>query len=198
MSHFLYLAACEFHNIKIAKIGITHKPRSRMGSLFYGMPIAPCEVLLREFTAPGEAAAWERVIIAEANRYRDRGEWVLDDKKLRDLWASIDGGREANMSETYAASGRPVSTRGREENRREIYRQRFRDRVGPMMASRIKYTGHPALYDRAVIQARLSEGYGVEDIAILDEISTANVRREIARLRKVGKLAALYSTARSA
>lgn len=192
MSEYLYLAAFAYGDLKIAKIGTTSTPRNRIQSVFSTSPFPMSEMLLYRFQTRGEAAAWERDILTRANRYADRGEWVIDDAVLRDIWRNVSGGDPVTLDDTKAPKGRPL-THDADASRAAVFIERFRARVGPVTASKVKYSGHPALFDRAVIKARLIEGYGIEDIAILDQISTSNIRREIARLRLKGELVEIYT-----
>ena len=193
MTDYLYIMTGDFSGVSLAKVGVSVRPRDRMTTIASNAPFEMTIQRLKGFECRQEADAWERYVLNAANRYRDRGEWVLNDEHLLSVWDKVDGGTDIDPDDYSPMLGRPIPDRDDEANVRLAYVEKFRHRVGPVIASHIGYTGHPALYDRAIIQARLKEGYGIEDIAILDGISTNNIRREILRLRMRGKLSALYT-----
>ena len=68
MSDYLYVVGGSFEGVQIAKVGVTGKPRQRVGKL---APVAPMDLTitrLREFYSRTEANAWERFLICGANR----------------------------------------------------------------------------------------------------------------------------------
>lgn len=195
MTEFLYLARAEIGSLKIAKVGTSTNPKLRVSSVFSTSPMSLTSCLLKEFSGRGEAGAWEKHVITAANRYKSGGEWVLDDALLADLWDGIDGGKDVPFD--HPVAGRHITSQSQTATRRAAFAQKFRDRVGPVSASKVNYDGHPTLFNRAVISARLIAGFGADDIAVLDEISADEVRREISRLRDRGLLTAIYRQQRA-
>lgn len=190
MSDYLYCFRFALDEIRVAKVGVSATPRSRMQTFIPASPFPFVSAHLLKFSSRREADAWERLIITHANRYRAESEWVLDDEKLQQLWDSVTGGEEVDIASTYA--GRVISGANEKQSRASAYAERLRARVGQVVFNRVGYDGNPATYDRAIVKARLIEGYGVEDIAILDSLTHEAIRRAITGLRRTGELAAIY------
>lgn len=196
MSNYLYCASFGFAAVRIAKIGTTANPRSRISTFVQVSPFPLARLALKLFPSRGEADAWERYLIGAATRYRDGSEWVVDDEALTTLWDGISGGEDATLDLTYA--GRVIPNKTPDQNRAAAFAERLRSRVGPAVAVSVGYKGDPEQFERAIIKARLLQGYGVEDIAVLDGLDAGVIRDEIHRLRVLGQLAAIYRQQRGA
>lgn len=196
MSEYLYCARYAYGDLRIAKIGTTGKPRDRMQAITQNSPFPLAGITLKRFNSRKEANAWETHLIGAATRYRSGSEWVVDDEVLADLWQGVIGGEDVSVDATYA--GRVVPDRAPAETRAAAFAEMFRSRVGHPTAQAVGYHGDPEEYDRALIKARLIQGYGVEDIAVLDDLDQGIIRDEIHRLRAIGQLSALYRQQRGA
>ena len=172
-----FLYCIEMEQGALAKVGIAFKPKQRLNTFRSNSPFAMRFRHVLEVERD-LAAAYERHILASARRYRNRGEWVYADEKLDKLFGEVSPA--INRTEEFLAdhndyAGRPIvddTTRSMEH----VHQARFRAQVGKVAAARARYNGTPNDYARAVIRARLSDGYGVEDIAVMDKLDVDYVR----------------------
>ena len=104
MTCFLY--CIEGVGVGIAKIGIASHPKQRLSS-FSTMPFPVKLRRVREFSSTRMAALWESKILAEANRYREYGEWVMLDDRLDELFDQA-GGVEP-VADEKISTGRKMS-----------------------------------------------------------------------------------------
>ena len=187
-----FLYCIEMEQGALAKVGIAYKPKQRLSAFRASSPFAMRFRHVLEVERD-LAAAYERHILASARRYRNRGEWVYADKKLDRLFAEVSPA--INRTEEFQIdgtdyAGRPIvddTTRSMEH----IHQARLRAQVGRIAAARIAYDGTSNGYARAVIHARLADGYGVEDIAAMDGIDIEEARAEVRHLRDAGCLSAV-------
>lgn len=177
-----------------AKVGTSIDPASRLQSIGSTMPF---DLSFRHILEVGDrrvADAWEARIIAAANRYKARGEWVLADSLLDDLFAEVAPAVDALPDfQRDPASGRIISRRTDDEAMANVYRVSLAAQVGIQRAYGANYAGAAEDYERAVIHARLADGYGVEDIEVMDGIAVEVSRAEISRLVRDGSIRAILA-----
>lgn len=167
MSAFLY--CIEAHGAGIAKVGVSRDPRSR----FYSFcQTAPYEMKYRRvllMKSTDLAYAHERVVISSANRFRDKGEWVLADQHLDNLLERVDYVSDDTALFDKSSSGRPIISPDRAT---DLLREaELKDKVG-IGASKFlpKSNITPERFRDAVIRARLDQGYGAQDVLVMDGI----------------------------
>lgn len=168
------------------KVGTSFNPKSRFHVL---RQTAPFEMRFRHVVKVPtriEADAWERHIIAKAERYRSHGEWVIANSRLDGLFAEIDPGENCTWAfQTNETQGRVVPDT---DTMPAVRRAVFNGKLGVTAAASVKFSGDADDVGRATIHARLRAGYGVEDIHALDGLPLADIRAEISKLTADGQM----------
>lgn len=185
-----YLYCIEFTDgMDAAKIGISFNPEKRLKSVAATAPHPMRFRHVLRIADRAHAAAQERRIISSATRYRERGEWVTVDETLDRLFASVPMAENVTAEFSYVVNGRYFLGPGAADNRAR--KATMSTKVGPLAVAFEGYQGDPKTYDRALVQARLADGYGVQDILVMDGIPEEFSRAVIFNLEKSGKLRSL-------
>ena len=166
----------------VAKVGVSSSPKARIGAL---SATAPFDLKFRRvigFQSRRIADAWERHIIINANRYRERGEWVLCDDDLDRLFGEVTEGEDCtDRMGSIMSSGRVVPDGA---NISDVHKVIVRERLSGVDLDGIEYSGDPDDFMPSIVRGRLRQGYGVEDIAIMDGFSPENIREAVSEIRK--------------
>lgn len=184
-----FLYCIEFVHGEAAKVGVASDPRSRLQTI---RGTAPFDMNFRhvlEMEDRREADAWEGYIISAANRYKDRGEWVIADDKLDRLFAQVKD--STDRTDAFRAEGDEagrIVKRSRTASLRHVNKVRLARKVGAGTVKDIKYCGRSREFKSALIKARLRQGYGVEDMLAMDGIPLEDSRAVIASLKEQGVL----------
>lgn len=178
-----FLYCVEPINGEIAKVGTSDRPRDRLSSLH---AVSPFNLRFRhclELGSRGVADAWERIILSEATRYRDRGEWVICDAHLDDLFACV-------TDAVCALSEMSVSATefGRVMKCDQSAFDADLSRAGVIAQTGIIPPTFCGDREIGIIHARLSQGYGAEDCQVMDGINADDFRQEVHALRVTGRL----------
>lgn len=187
-----YLYRIDLIGADVAKVGVTHHPADRIKTLRAQAPFDMAFKCVLRFADIGVAASWERHILGLANRHKARGEWVCADDRLDDLFSSVAPFDDCTSSfADDPSAGRIIRATDESASRASVNMVRLRAQVGASPAASVNYKGDSDDYSRAVIHARLRDGYGVEDIAVMDRIPIRKARAEVNRLRRAGRLSAV-------
>lgn len=184
-----YLYCIEVVSGKIAKVGVSRNVKGRLQQL---ANTAPFDLRIRSvvgFQSRNVADAWENYILANATRYRDKGEWVVCDDKLDSLFAEAQAGLGMHRHSTAVASvGRPVPTASSiSDVQRVVVRERL---IGTDLRG-IEFTGEPSDYAPAIIRGRMRQGFGCEDISLMDGFPLDLVRGYFSQIRSKGLMGAV-------
>lgn len=188
-----FLYCIRFVRGKVGKIGVSKRPLGRFDQI---ASLAPFDLRFHRvirFRCRRVADAWERHILVNADRYRERGEWVLVNEKLDGILAEISDGED--VTEAFLMErkrGRPIPVH-RDDTINDVFSARLIDKVGHEASSVANYDGSPEGYNEAVVLARLSEGFGSEDISVIDGIPLEEVRRIIRDARTSGALSEIFA-----
>lgn len=184
--HFVYCVYIK--GGEIAKVGSTDDPRKRIAAIGRTAPFEMQIRYLLELPSRETAASWESLILSKANRYRERGEWVMCDGVLDALFAGITPAVDvrAEFSDKLPRGRNPARAEAAKER---LSQAKMVDRFG-IGAKRVIPANENVLGDeaRSIIHARLANGYGADDCRALDGIPTAEFWSEVERLRKSGAL----------
>lgn len=164
-----FLYCLEFVGAPVGKVGIATDPMHRLASLSIAAPFALRFRRVFRFADHETAALHERHVIHHANSHKERGEWVSVDATLDALLDAIPGQDVTGDYHFEIQSGR----RRRVSRTAFSRRKDFRRQVGTGAADAALYQGAEADYDAAVVRARLGDGYGAEDILVMDGIPEA-------------------------
>jgi hypothetical protein len=184
VQHFVY--CIEARQAGFAKVGASSNPRSRFQ---YMRAQAPFEMRFRHVvklaTRP-EADAWERHILATADRYRDHGEWVIANAKLDGLFLEVLPCEVVTWAfQTNASQGRIIA---KGDTMLQVRQAKLKAIGGAGVCTALGYDGNAEGETAAIIHARLGQGYGVEDIHAIDGLPLSDIRAEISKLTEDGKL----------
>lgn len=168
----------------IAKVGTSDSPRSRLNQLHRVAPFALRFRHCLEVASRGVADGWERIILSEATRYRQRGEWVVADAHLDDLFGCVTDAVCAldEMSVNATAFGRVIRAQSDAFSGDELARAAVIAQTGIIPPS---FCGDREI---GIIHARLQQGYGAEDCQVMDGINAEDFRREVHQLRMTNRL----------
>jgi hypothetical protein len=187
MSISEYLYCIELVGGDIAKIGTTCRPRSRLTSLMSGSPFNMRFRHLLMLDDRGVAASWERHIIANSDPHTGRGEWVACNDKMDALFRSAPGKSALHKFPKMAAPGISLDPDRAEASNTDALVHGLSRPHGQQPRAK-DFKGIVSNYERTVIHTRLHSGYGVEDIHVMDGLSLAMIRAEVARLTADGQL----------
>jgi DNA-directed RNA polymerase specialized sigma24 family protein len=176
---------------RISKIGVSVHPTARIASLRAQSAFDMGFARVLRFDHHRAATSWEAHIISQAKRHKPRGEWVVADDHLDSLIAAVQPYDDCTgLFRDDPRTGRPIPDIDCEVSIASVRKACLMSQVG-VRAVNVAFDGSPADYNRAVIHARLADGYGVEDIAAMDGIDIKAVRAEVRKLRKAGRLDAV-------
>lgn len=181
-----YLYCIEIVGGDIAKVGVSSSPKCRLGAI---CSTAPFEMRLTRvigFTSRRVADAWERYIISNANRYRGHGEWVLNDERLNKLFGGVTEGFDVTAEiDNGPLRGRLIPAQAAIGDVQEVI---VRERTKGTDLTGIKFSGGSGEYTAAIVKARLRQGYGADDISVMDKIPASEVRECISEIRTSGEM----------
>ncbi|OOY15092.1 hypothetical protein [Thioclava sp. DLFJ4-1] len=166
-----YLYCIEAVDAGYAKVGVTCQPKHRLYAIG---TTAPHEMKFRRLLlidSDAVAYAHERCVITSANRYRDRGEWVVVDGHLDNLLDRVTPALDVtDRFDDLSSCGRKITSIA--EAKAALAYTKRRERV---LESQQTFLMPPRgaskdRLDRAIVLSRLSEGYGAEDVKVMDGI----------------------------
>lgn len=185
MTGFVY--CIEAVNGSIAKVGSSSRPDRRMGHLSsfpFALRFRHC---LRLETIE-EAAAWESFILARATRYRTHGEWVVVDKVLDDLFAQVTDATPMDFNVSSKGRAKPSESLSKEAVAKAILKRKF----GPVLAAEALVGASDDALAKETVRLRIADGYGTDDIVVLDKIERHVVAAHVRALRDEGWLASQF------
>ena len=168
MSNFLY--CIEAVGEVFGKIGVSRDPSVRICQ-FYST--APFEFRFRKvlrFDDREVAYATERYIISSANRYRDAGEWVVIDDHLDNLLSGVNGADDVTSGFTTSTKGRRIVSP--EAAELLLMKAKFAEKFGKTSKPKVNPAKDVKAVRAAIISERLAQGYGAEDVKVMDGIHT--------------------------
>lgn len=170
MTSRAFLYCIKFDKSHHCKVGVTHTPKNRLSHFSGASPFSMFFQTLLEVESIEVASAWEGYILSKANRENACGEWVVYDDLLESLFAEISPAACCLGEFSQRHEGRPIASLTESEHSRRIYKAKLRSVVGPESAARQPLASTFDQHTRNIINARLDEGYGAEDVRVTDGI----------------------------
>jgi len=179
-----FLYCVEIIGGDVAKVGVSCRPKARISALAQTAPFRLAFRRVIGFPSRRVADAWERHIIANADRYRGRGEWVVCNDTLDQLLDAVTEGQDYThkMGEIMSC-GRVMPDNA---DISDVHRVMSRERLAGADLYGIEYSGEPDDYMPSIVRGRLRQGFGVEDIALMDDFPVNEVRACVSDIRKQG------------
>ena len=183
MADYAYLYCFALKGAKVAKVGVTARPNERISVFQTSVPFNFEIKRLLLLDGRKVADAWESHILTHGASIRGRGEWLQANDILDDLLDEVVPA--VDVTEEFCThGGRIIPPRTVEETMGKVYRETALRRMGGSCDEDLPNTMTRTAAAKAVIRKRIADGYGAEDVKVMDGYDPSLYWRVVEELRE--------------